>query len=100
MKYQYIRAFIVLLAGLLTLIMNMRTGRDVTSSLLIVLVVLLIFYVLATLATEILQRAMEKKEQQKKEPSDVTEANDTIDAETFEEDEKEPLKVLFDEEEE
>ena len=46
MKYQYIRAFIVLIAGLLALIINMKMGRDVTTSLLIVLIVLLVFYFL------------------------------------------------------
>jgi len=100
MKYQYIRAFIVLLAGLLTLIVNMKTGRDVTLSLLIVLVVLLVFYVLATLMIEILQRAMEKKEEQNTEPSDDSEEEDTIDAEAYMEDGEESVQVGFDDEEE
>ena len=39
MKLQYVRAFIVLLAGLITLLINMKTGRTVTSSLLILLIV-------------------------------------------------------------
>ena len=64
MKYQYIRAFIVLLAGLITLIVNMKTGKNVTISLLIVLIVLLVFYVLATLIVEILQKTMDKDDQQ------------------------------------
>ena len=67
MKYQYIRAFIVLIAGLLALIINMKMGRDVTTSLLIVLIVLLVFYFLSTLVVEILQRSIEK--------NDLTEGN-------------------------
>ena len=42
MKLQYLRAFIVLLAGLIALIINMKTGREVTISLLIVLIVIVI----------------------------------------------------------
>lgn len=62
MKYQYIRAFIVLLAGLVTLIINMKTAKNVTTSLAILLGVLVVFYFLATLIVEILQKAMEKNE--------------------------------------
>ncbi|MBR1865687.1 MAG: hypothetical protein IJ801_04195 [Lachnospiraceae bacterium] len=62
MKLQYVRAFIVLLAGLVTLIVNMKTHKDVNVSLLIVLIVILVFYVIATLIVEILQRSFETKE--------------------------------------
>ena len=61
MKLRYLRAFIVLLAGLITLIVNMKMHRQVTLSLFIVLVVLIIFYVLGTLAVEIIQHSMEKE---------------------------------------
>lgn len=60
MKLQYLRAFIVLLAGLIALIINMKTGREVTRSLLIVLIVIVVFYFIATLVVEILQQGMEK----------------------------------------
>lgn len=63
MKLQYIRAFIVLLAGLISLIINMYMGREITVSLLIVLVVILLFYVIGTLIVEILQKEMSKKEE-------------------------------------
>ncbi|MDO5156926.1 MAG: hypothetical protein Q4D51_13290 [Eubacteriales bacterium] len=59
MKYQYIRAFIVLLAGLIALVLNMKMGKDVNASLMIVLVVIVIFYVIATLVIEILQKSFE-----------------------------------------
>lgn len=62
MKYQYIRAFIVLLAGLVTLVINMKTAKNATTSLAILLGVLIVFYFLATLIVEILQKAMEQKE--------------------------------------
>lgn len=58
MKLQYLRAFIVLVAGLITLIMNIKTGKEVTTSLLILLVVILVFYFLASLIVEILQHYM------------------------------------------
>lgn len=60
MKYRYLRAFIVLLAGLITLIINMKIGKNVTTSLLIVLLVIIIFYFVATLLVEILQHNLEK----------------------------------------
>ncbi len=63
MKLQYLRAFIVLLAGLITLIVNMKTGKPVTLSLFIVLVVLLIFYFIGTLVVEILQKSLENQNQ-------------------------------------
>ena len=60
MKLQYLRAFIVLLADLITLIINIRTGREVTVSLLIVLIVTVVFYFIATLVVEVLQKGLEK----------------------------------------
>ncbi len=59
MKLRYLRAFIVLLAGLVTLLINMKTHKDVTLSLLTVLIVIIVFYVIATLIVEILQRSFE-----------------------------------------
>ena len=64
MKLQYVRAFIVLLAGLITLLINMKTGRTVTSSLLILLIVLIVFYVIGTLIVEILQKELEDTDNQ------------------------------------
>lgn len=61
MRLQYLRAFIVLLAGFVTLVANMKAHTDVTSSLFIVLVVLIVFYILSTLAMELLQRLGENK---------------------------------------
>ncbi len=60
MKLQYVRAFIVLLAGLIALIINMCMGRPITLSLFIVLVVILIFYVIGTLVVEILEKGLDK----------------------------------------
>lgn len=60
MKLRYIRAFIVLLAGLIAIIINMCMGRKNTFSLFIVLVVLLVFYVIGTLVVEILEKGMER----------------------------------------
>lgn len=88
MKLRYLRAFIVLVAGLVTLIVNIKTQKNVTTSLFIVLVVLLVFYVLATLIVEILQKAMEQSydvpeenveseetQEENSEESDVDESN-------------------------
>ena len=88
MKLQYLRAFIVLLAGLIALIINMKTGREVTRSLLIVLIVIVVFYFIATLVVEILQQGMEKaaekdrelEEQRRLEKQKQSEAGDLEDS--------------------
>ncbi len=67
MKLQYLRAFIVLVAALITLIVNMKTGRAVVHSLFFELIVILVFYVIGTLVVEIIQK-------------ELTEADDEISA--------------------
>lgn len=62
MKYGYIRAAIVLIAGLITLIVNIKTQKEVTLSLLILLIVLCIFYFIGTIAIELLQNSISKQE--------------------------------------
>lgn len=61
MKLQYLRAFIVLLAGLVALISNIKAHTDVTISLLIVLIVIIVFYIIGTLIIEIFQKTSEPK---------------------------------------
>lgn len=98
MKLQYVRAFIVLLAGLITLIMNIKTGKDVNTSLLIVLIVIIIFYVIATLIVEILQKSLMKtNDANDEEDAEHTEETEGTGEELYDEDEEEP--VLFEEEE-
>lgn len=94
MKLQYVRAFIVLLAGLITLLINMKIGRPVTSSLFIVLAVIVVFYVIGTLVVEILQKGLEGTENQSL--SDV-ESEDSV--EETEELKEETIAFSFDEEE-
>lgn len=105
MKLRYLRAFIVLLAGLITLIINIKTQREVTKSLIILLVVLLFFYVLGTLVVELIQQSLEKEQKKKQQAAALDE---TFDGENIEEDlegqqeedvEKEEPHVFFDEDE-
>ncbi len=79
MRLQYIRAFIVLLAGLIALIVNMCMGRQIVISLLIVLIVILIFYVIGTLVVEILQKGMDSSENADVDEQSVEEEEDTQD---------------------
>ena len=79
MRLQYIRAFIVLLAGLIALIVNMCMGRQIIISLLIVLIVILIFYVIGTLVVEILQKGMDSSENADGDEQSVEEEEDTQD---------------------
>lgn len=91
MKLRYVRAFIVLLAGLITLLINMKTGRPVTSSLFIVLIVLVVFYVIGTLAVEILQKSMDetiqKDDSQDEEEVSAEEPDEEEDVFSFDEEE-------------
>lgn len=96
MKLQYVRAFIVLLAGLITLIMNIKTGKDVNTSLLTVLIVILIFYVIATLIVEILQKSLMKTEDADEEDAEQTEETEGTGEELYDDEEE---SVLFEEEE-
>lgn len=100
MKYQYIRAFIVLIAGLLALIVNMKMKRDATTSLLIVLVVLLVFYFLATLVIEILQHSMEKNDLTSEESEQDLESTDSIEVAALPEEEIVTSDNNFDEDDE
>ncbi|MBE5923708.1 MAG: hypothetical protein E7271_04470 [Lachnospiraceae bacterium] len=94
MKLGYLRAFIVLLAGLIALIVNIKTGREATVSLLIVLIVICVFYVIGTLICEILQKNLETKpegegeeeESEEEESLDENEDNETSVEEVVDED--------------
>lgn len=94
MKLQYVRAFIVLLAGLITLLINMKMGRTVTSSLFIVLAVIVVFYVIGTLVVEILQKGLEGMENQS-----LSDGENEDSAEETEELKEETIAFSFDEEE-
>lgn len=80
-KYQYLRAFIVLVAALITLIVNIKTNRNVTVSLLLLTGVIIVFYIIATLIVEILQRTMEPEEMndENQETDDEEKGEDTAD---------------------
>lgn len=49
-KCKNARAFVVLLAALITWLLNMKYKRDMLKSLIILLIVIIVFYVLSTIA--------------------------------------------------
>lgn len=55
-KYKYARAFVVLLAALITMILNMKYKRDLMQSLLILLAVIVIFYVVSSTAVYLIDK--------------------------------------------
>lgn len=55
-KYKYARAFIVLLAALITMILNIKYNRDLLQSLLILLAVIVIFYVVSSTAMYLINK--------------------------------------------
>ncbi|MBQ8167334.1 MAG: hypothetical protein IJZ96_09920 [Lachnospiraceae bacterium] len=55
-KYRYARAFIVLLAALITLILNIKYERDTVRGLIILLVVIIAFYIISSIAIKLIDK--------------------------------------------
>ena len=55
-KYKNIRAFIVLLAALITWLLNMKYKRNLLESLIILLIVIVAFYISATIAIKLIDK--------------------------------------------
>ena len=55
-KYRYARAFIVLLAALITLILNIKYERDTVRGLIILLVVIIAFYIISSIAIKLIYK--------------------------------------------
>jgi len=84
-KCKNARAFVVLLAALITLILNMKYQRELVKSLIILLSVIIIFYIIATVAIKLICkiREMDNKEINDEE-TDEEESEDTEQSETSE----------------
>lgn len=55
-KYKNLRAFVVLLAALISWVLNMRYQRELVNALVIELVVIIVFYILASIAIRLIDR--------------------------------------------
>lgn len=55
-KYKNARAFIVLLAALITWLLNMKYERSMVKSLVILLIVIIVFYIIATIALKLVDK--------------------------------------------
>lgn len=55
-KYKNARAFIVLLAALITWLLNMKYQRSMVKALVILLIVIIIFYIIATIAIKLIDK--------------------------------------------
>ncbi len=89
-KYKYARAFIVLLAALITMILNIKYNRDLLQSLLILLAVIVIFYVVSSTAmylinkianmhADTIKKVEASEEEEAENAEDDTEGNTTED---------------------
>lgn len=82
-KYKNARAFIVLVAALITWLLNMKYKRGLLNSLIILLIVIIVFYIIATIALKLIDKirnmetakAVDLEETQPEEKPDVQ--NDT-----------------------
>ena len=61
-KYKNARAFIVLLAALITWLLNMKYERRLVRSLIILLIVIIVFYVIATIALKLIDKIRNMEE--------------------------------------
>ena len=61
-KYKNARAFIVLLAALITWLLNMKYERSLVRSLIILLIVIIVFYVIATIALKLIEKISNMQE--------------------------------------
>lgn len=57
-KYKNARAFIVLVAALITWLLNMKYKREMVESLIILLVVIIVFYIIATVAIRLIDKIL------------------------------------------
>ena len=55
-KYKYARAFIVLLAALITLILNIKYERDTVRGLIILLIVIIVFFIISNIAIKLIDK--------------------------------------------
>ena len=55
-KYRYARAFVVLVAALIALILNIRYEREIIRSLIIMLVVIVVFYIISSIALKLVDK--------------------------------------------
>lgn len=78
-KYRYARAFVVLLAALITLILNIKYEREIIRGLLIMLIVIILFYFIASLAIKLIDkiRTMDTKVEQVDGEEEVDEEQQT-----------------------
>lgn len=61
-KYKNARAFIVLLAALITWLLNMKYERNLVRSLIILLIVIVVFYIIATIALKLIDKIRNMEE--------------------------------------
>lgn len=72
MKYRFIPAFVMLLAGLVCCIMSIVQGWDVTYSLIALIIVLIVFYIIGQIAAQVVGKvvaeheAMERAEEERR----------------------------------
>ncbi|MBP3620341.1 MAG: hypothetical protein J6J16_01115 [Lachnospiraceae bacterium] len=57
-KLRNARAFIVLLAALITLVLNLKYKRELLDSLIIILIVIIIFFVISTVALKLIDKIL------------------------------------------
>lgn len=55
-KYKNARAFIVLVAALITWLLNMKYKRGLLNSLIVLLIVIIVFYIIATIALRLIDK--------------------------------------------
>ncbi len=76
-KYKNARAFIVLLAALITWLLNMKYERSMVKSLVILLIVIIVFYIIATIALKLVDKIRNMDTAKQVDISEEPEKNET-----------------------
>ncbi|MGN0151364.1 MAG: hypothetical protein ACI39Q_02720 [Wujia sp.] len=75
-KCKNARAFIVLLAAMITLLLNIRYDRDLLESLIILIIVIAVFFVISTIAIRLIEKICNMESKHTSIPEEETESND------------------------
>ena len=79
-KYKNERAFIVLLAALITWLLNMKYERNLVRSLIILLIVIVVFYIIATIALKLIDKIRNMEEVKEVDMEEAQPEEDAADA--------------------
>lgn len=77
-KCRYARAFVVLLAALIALLLNIKYERELVHSLIIVIIVIIVFFIISTIAIRLIDKIRNMDVSVKDGDDDSTDEEDDV----------------------